>query len=167
MLVAALNPCPCGYRNDPRRECHCSIPQIEKYMAKISGPLLDRIDLHIEVPAVPFKELSAERSGTGSSQMREAVVQARELQTRRFTGSRSRYNAHMSSRQIRQFCKLDPDCQEALKTSVNELGLSARAHDKVLRVARTIADLDHSPEIQLPHISEAINYRMLDRQMWT
>jgi magnesium chelatase family protein len=167
MLVAALNPCPCGFRNDPRRECHCSIPQIEKYMAKISGPLLDRIDIHIEVPAVPFKELSAERAGTSSGGMRESVVAARELQTRRFTGSRTRYNAHMSSRQIRQFCKLNDACQEALKSSVNDLGLSARAHDKVLRVARTIADLDRSDAIELPHLNEAINYRMLDRQMWT
>ncbi len=167
MLVAALNPCPCGFRNDPRRDCHCTIPQIEKYMAKISGPLLDRIDMHIEVPAVPFQELSAERSGTTSSVMREAVMIAREVQVRRFTGSRTRYNAHMSSRQIRQFCRLDGPCQETLKTSVNDLGLSARAHDKVLRVARTIADLDKSETIQLPHLNEAINYRMLDRQMWT
>lgn len=167
MLVAALNPCPCGFRNDPRRDCHCTIPQVEKYMAKISGPLLDRIDMHIEVPAVPFQELSAERSGTSSSVMRESVVVAREVQARRFTGSRTRYNAHMSSRQIRQFCRLDGPCQEALKTSVNDLGLSARAHDKVLRVARTIADLDKSDTIQLQHLNEAINYRMLDRQMWT
>jgi magnesium chelatase family protein len=167
MLVAALNPCPCGFRNDPRRDCHCTVPQIEKYMAKISGPLLDRIDIHIEVPAVPFKELSAERSGTSSSQMREQVMAARELQCRRFTGSRTRTNAHMASRQIRQFCRLNEDCQEALRSSVNDLGLSARAHDKVLRVARTIADMDRSDAIQLPHLNEAINYRMLDRQMWT
>jgi magnesium chelatase family protein len=167
MLVAALNPCPCGFKNDPRRECHCTVPQIERYMAKISGPLLDRIDIHIEVPAVPFKELSAERAGTSSGVMREAVVAARELQARRFTGSRSRYNGHMSSRQIRQFCKLNDECQESLRTSVNEMGLSARAHDKVLRVARTIADLDKSDSIQLHHLNEAINYRMLDRQMWT
>jgi magnesium chelatase family protein len=167
MLVAALNPCPCGFKNDPRRECHCTVPQIEKYMAKISGPLLDRIDIHIEVPAVPFKELSADRAGTSSGQMREQVVAAREHQTRRFIGSRARYNGHMSSRQIRQFCKLNDECQESLRTSVNDLGLSARAHDKVLRVARTIADLDRSDTIQLSHLNEAINYRMLDRQMWT
>jgi magnesium chelatase family protein len=167
MLVAALNPCPCGFKNDPRRECHCTLPQVERYMAKISGPLLDRIDIHIEVPAVPFQELSAERSGTSSGVMREDVVAAREIQARRFTGSRTRYNAHMSSRQIRQFCKLNAECQESLKTSVNDLGLSARAHDKVLRVARTIADLDKSDSIQLQHLNEAINYRMLDRQMWT
>src|SRR5688572_8237608 len=166
-LVAALNPCPCGFRNDPRRECHCSIPQIEKYMAKISGPLLDRIDNHIGVPGVPFKEVSAERSGTSSAVMRESVVAAREIQTRRFAGSKTRYNGQMTSRQIRTFCKLDEPCQELLKDSVNELGLSARAHDKVLRVSRTIADLDNSETIQQQHLNEAINYRMLDRQMWT
>lgn len=167
MLVAALNPCPCGYRNDPRRQCHCTVPQIERYMGKISGPLLDRIDIHIEVPAVAFKELSSDRSGTSSTEMRELVVLARRAQAERFHGSRVRYNAQMSSRQIRTFCKLNDACQELLKASVNDLGLSARAHDKVLRVARTIADLDQSQEIQIPHIQEAINYRMLDRQIWT
>jgi magnesium chelatase family protein len=167
LLVAALNPCPCGYRNDPRRDCHCTIPQIERYMAKISGPLLDRIDIHIEVPAVPYKELSDERAGTSSSQMRAQVVAAREIQARRFAHSRTRYNGQMTTRQIRQFCRLSDECQELLRSSVNELGLSARAHDKVLRVSRTIADLDHSDEIQPQHLNEAINYRMLDRQMFT
>ncbi|HEX5104329.1 MAG TPA: YifB family Mg chelatase-like AAA ATPase [Pirellulaceae bacterium] len=167
MLVAAFNPCPCGYRGDPRRDCHCSTPQIERYMGKISGPLLDRIDIHIEVPAVPFKELSAERGGTSSADMRGLVVAARAIQAQRFAGSRTRYNAQMSSRQIRNFCKLTDECQDLLKDSVNNLGLSARAHDKVLRVARTIADLDNSDNITAGHINEAINYRMLDRQMWT
>ncbi|HZL89219.1 MAG TPA: YifB family Mg chelatase-like AAA ATPase [Pirellulaceae bacterium] len=167
MLVVALNPCPCGYRGDPRRDCHCTTPQIERYMAKISGPLLDRIDLHIEVPAVPYKELSADRAGTSSTQMREQVVVARTFQAKRFEGSHTRYNARMTSRQIRSFCKLDNECQELLRTSVNELGLSARAHDKVLRVARTIADLESSDKIEPQHITEAINYRMLDRQLWT
>lgn len=166
MLVAALNPCPCGYRNDPRRACNCTVPQIEKYLAKISGPLLDRIDIHIEVPAVPFKELSSGASGTSSQQMREQVEIARVVQQNRFAKSRTRYNANMSTREIRQHCKLDDDCFNLLKASVNELGLSARAHDKVLRVARTIADLDNSPQIQPSHISEAVNYRMLDRQFW-
>jgi magnesium chelatase family protein len=166
-LVAALNPCPCGFRNDPRRQCQCTVPQIERYMSKISGPLLDRIDIHIEVPAVPFKELSSERSGTTSAMMREQVVAARAIQTRRFAGSRTRYNGQMSSKQLRTHCKLDDACQETLRTSVNDLGLSARAHDKVIRVARTIADLDNSAEITQTHLQEAINYRMLDRQMWT
>ncbi len=167
MLIAALNPCPCGYRNDPRRDCHCSLPQIERYMSKISGPLLDRIDLHIEVPAVPFKELSSAPTGTGSVQMREHVAAARRIQRERFNGVKTRYNAHMTTREIRKFCRLDDECMELLRASVNELGLSARAHDKVLRAARTIADLDQSETIRAPHIQEAVNYRMLDRQMWT
>lgn len=167
ILIAALNPCPCGYRNDPRRQCHCSVPQIEKYMSKISGPLLDRIDLHLEVPAVPFQELAGHQPGTSSSAMRSQVSEARQIQSQRFSGMRVRYNAHMSTRQIRQFCPLDDEGRHLLKSSVNELGLSARAHDKVLRVARTIADLDGSESIQLPHIQEAVNYRLLDRQMWT
>jgi len=167
MLIAALNPCPCGYRNDPRRDCHCSLPQIERYMSKISGPLLDRIDIHIEVPAVPFKELSAGTPGTSSAQMREQVVAARRLQAERFAGSKTRTNAKMGHRQIRTFCKLDDEGLNLLKGTMAELGLSARAHDKILRVARTIADLDQSDSIQPFHLSEAINYRMLDRQMWS
>ncbi|MCO6459270.1 MAG: YifB family Mg chelatase-like AAA ATPase [Pirellulaceae bacterium] len=167
MLIAALNPCPCGYRTDPRRDCHCTPPQIEKYMAKISGPLLDRIDIHIEVPAVPFQELSAERQGTSSEQMRELVLRARLRQQQRFHGTRTRHNAQMSSRQIRRYCRPDAESIELLKASVNELGLSARAHDKILRLARTIADLDDSDEICASHVQEAINYRMLDRQIWT
>jgi magnesium chelatase family protein len=167
MLVAALNPCPCGYRNDPRRACQCTIPQIEKYLAKISGPLLDRIDIHIEVPAVSFKELSTERSGTTSAQMREQVEGARAIQRARFVKSRTRSNANMSTREIRVHCKLNDECFNLLKASDNEMGLSARAHDKVLRVARTIADLEASETILPAHVNEAVNYRMLDRTMWT
>ena len=167
MLIVALNPCPCGYRNDPRRECHCTIPQVERYMAKISGPLLDRIDLHLEVPAVPYHELSSTTPGTSSAQMREQVVRARLTQRERFQNTRIRGNAKMGPRQIRQYCVLDNECQNLLKASMNELGLSARAHDKVLRVARTIADLDNSASLQAVHLSEAINYRMLDRSFWT
>jgi magnesium chelatase family protein len=167
MLIAALNPCPCGYRGDPNRQCHCSVPQVERYMAKISGPLLDRIDMHIEVPAVPFKELSSAAAGTTSTMMREQVERARSLQRERYAGSRTRYNAHMNNRQIRQFCALDAASQNLLKSAMSELGLSARAHDKVMRVARTIADLDGKAAIETPHVSEAINYRMLDRNLWT
>ncbi len=168
MLIAALNPCPCGYRNDPRRNCQCTVPQIERYMGKISGPLLDRIDIHIEVPAVPFKELTDERVGTTSATMRGLVSQARQSQLNRFSGTRkTRNNAQMSSPQLRQFCRLNQLCMAALRNSVQDLGLSARAHDKVLRVARTIADLDGSETIEIDHLNEAINYRMLDRQMWT
>ena len=169
MLIAALNPCPCGYRNDPRRDCHCSSPQIERYMAKISGPLLDRIDIHIEVPAVPFKELASAPTnpGTSSCEMREQAASARQIQGQRFSDAPTRYNGQMSSREIRKFCKLDDDCMELLRASVNDLGLSARAHDKVLRVARTIGDLEQSEGIRPSHIQEAVNYRMLDRNLWT
>jgi magnesium chelatase family protein len=167
MLVAALNPCPCGYRNDPRRDCHCTPPQIERYMSKISGPLVDRIDIQIEVPAVPFKELSSQAAGTSSSEMREQVVSARRAQVARLAGGEMRYNAQLKHREIRQFCKLDNECLNLLKTAMSEMGLSARAHDKILRVARTIADLDASETIQPHHLNEAVNYRMLDRQMWT
>lgn len=166
ILIAALNPCPCGYRNDPRRECHCTVPQIERYMAKISGPLLDRIDIHLEVPAVPFRELASGAAGTTSGDMRSQVESARAIQAVRFADVRTRLNAKMTTRQIRQHCKLDDESMNLLKASVNELGLSARAHDKVLRVSRTIADLDHSEAIRPPHVSEAINYRMLDRNLW-
>ncbi len=166
MLVAALNPCPCGYRTDPRRECNCTIPQIERYMGKISGPLLDRIDLHVEVPAAEFRELASTTPGTSSAVIREQVLRARATQSRRFDGKRILYNSQMSSRQLREYCVVDGPSMELLKASVNEMGLSARAHDKVLRVARTIADLDDSDEIRLEHLSEAINYRQLDRKIW-
>jgi len=167
MLIASLNPCPCGYRNDPRRECHCSVPQIERYMARISGPLLDRIDLHVEVPAVPFSELSAAADGTSSRSMIDMVVVARGRQKERFAASKTRTNAQMSTRELRELCPVDNACRKLLEQSVDKMGLSARAHDKVLRVARTIADVDSADNIGLEHISEAINYRMLDRQFWS
>jgi len=167
MLIAALNPCPCGYRGDPRRECHCTVPQIERYMSKISGPLLDRIDIHIEVPAVEFRELASQAEGTSSAEMREEVTRARDVQEARFDGAATRYNAQMSHRLIRQHCRLDREGEQLLRNAMSELGLSARAHDKVLRVARTIADLEESPSIAAAHVSEAINYRMLDRSLWS
>lgn len=167
MLIASLNPCPCGFRNDPRRDCRCGPLQIEKYMAKLSGPLLDRIDIHIEVEAVPFKELANGPPGTGSAAMREQVVQARAIQSQRFSQAPTRSNGQMTSRQVRQHCRLDGRSRDMLEASVNELGLSARAHDKILRVARTIADLDGEQEIQQAHVSEAVNYRMLDRKFWS
>jgi magnesium chelatase family protein len=167
MLIAALNPCPCGYRGDTRRNCHCTPPAIERYMSKISGPLLDRIDIHIEVPAVAFKDLSGGTPGTSSAEIRAQVIAARQMQAARFDSGPIRYNADMGHRQTRQFCPLDQECQNLLKSSMTELGLSARAHDKILRVARTIADLDQSENIKPMHLNEAINYRMLDRQLWT
>ena len=166
MLIAALNPCPCGYRNDPRRDCHCTVPQIERYMSKMSGPLLDRIDIHIEVPAVPYRELQSDTPGTSSDEIRGQVSAARQVQAERFNGSRTRCNADMSHRETRRHCRLSSEADDLLRASVTELGLSARAHDKVLRVARTIADLDGCPGIQLEHLNEAINYRLLDRNLW-
>jgi magnesium chelatase family protein len=167
MLVAALNPCPCGYRGDPRRQCHCSVPQIERYMSKISGPLVDRIDIHIEVPAVAFRELSGDGQGTTSDQMRAQVSAARQTQAKRFRGTKIRYNGDMSHRMVRRWCMLDEEGQNLLRGAMTELGLSARAHDKVLRTARTIADLDSSDTIRPSHLNEAIQYRMLDRNLWT
>jgi magnesium chelatase family protein len=167
MLIASLNPCPCGFRNDPRRECHCSVPQIERYMSKISGPLLDRIDIHIEVAAVPFKELSTGPRGTDSAAMCQQVEGARRRQAERFAGTAKKTNGQMTSRQVRQVCQLDAPSRDLLESSVNELGLSARAHDKILRVARTIADLDGAESIAHEHVGEAVNYRMLDRRFWS
>lgn len=163
MLLAALNPCPCGYRNDPRRACNCNSTQVERYMAKISGPLLDRIDIHIEVPAVPFKELSAEVVGTTSQQMRDQVVLARQAQDDRFRGRKTRCNAHMSTQELRKFCQLDKESLKMMKQAVQDMGLSARAHDKIRRVARTLADLNGEEKMTSTHVSEAINYRVLDR----
>ena len=183
MLIAALNPCPCGYRNDPRRECHCTPGQIERYMGKVSGPLIDRIDIQIEVPAVPFAELSTGAAGTSSRTMRQAVVAARQLQQRRFVGTPTRHNSQMTHQQTHHFCRLSAPCRRLLRDAMQELGLSARAHDKILRVARTIADLDRlsngtpnphrkaeprdSGEISVAHLTEAVQYRLLDRQLWT
>ena len=166
VLIAALNPCPCGYRNDPRRDCQCSIPQIEKYMGKISGPLLDRIDIHIEVPSTDYEQLASRTPGVSSAEMREQVIAARKAQAERFADLNLTYNANLSSRQLRTFCQLDDAGMNLMKSSVNEMGLSARAHDKILRVSRTIADLDASDRIESHHVSEAINYRILDRQIW-
>ena len=167
MLIAAANPCPCGYRSDPRRNCNCTPPQVEKYMGRISGPLMDRIDIHIEVPSVPFDELSTSVSaGTTSEQMRDDVLRARERQCERFARGPVRYNAQMTSRQVRDHCKLNRTCQQMLRHSVEEMGLSARAHDKILRVARTIADVGGDESINEVHLAEAIGYRSLDRDLW-
>jgi magnesium chelatase family protein len=165
MLVAALNPCPCGYLTDPRRECHCTQRQIQAYMGKISGPLLDRIDIHLDVPPVAYRELRASRDGASSAEMREQVRAAREVQTRRFGDARMS-NARMSHRQVKQFCALDGAGESLLKQAVQEMGLSARAHDKILRSARTIADLAGSDAVTATHLSEAVQYRRLDRNLF-
>lgn len=166
VLVAAMNPCPCGYLGDSRRPCKCNPMQIERYIGRISGPLLDRIDLHIEVPAVPFQELAATTEGTSSAVMSAQVNRARAAQRQRFGVDSHRTNSRMTSRQLRRYCPLEDESRNLLKSAMDELGLSARAHDRILRVARTIADLDNSERIQTAHISEAINYRTLDRKLW-
>ncbi len=166
MLVAAMNPCPCGFRGDPRRPCHCNPASIERYLGKISGPLIDRMDIHIEVPAVPFRELSDKSSGTSSESMREQVRTAREIQRRRFGDNRLTVNGKMAPSEIRRHCALDTDAEQLLKQAMEQMGLSARAHDKILRIARTIADLDTADRIGIAHLSEAINYRALDRNYW-
>jgi len=167
VLVAAMNPCPCGYLGDPRHACKCSPLQIERYMGRISGPLLDRIDLHIEVPAVPFKELSASADGTSSGVMRDQVGRARTAQRQRFGADNYTLNSRMTTRQLRRYCGLDEEGKALLKTAMEELGLSARAHDRILRVARTIADLEGSADLRPAHVVEAISYRSLDRKLWT
>jgi magnesium chelatase family protein len=165
MLIAALNPCPCGYLTDTKRECHCTQRQVQAYMGKISGPLLDRVDIHLEVPAVPYRELRSQADGTPSSSMREQVNVARDRQAERF-GSRRGTNGRMSHRQVKKFCALDDGGEMLLKQAMQEMGLSARAHDKILRVARTIADLDNSENIAVNHLSEAVQYRRLDRNLF-
>jgi len=176
MLVAAMNPCPCGYFTDPKRPCKCTPNAIERYLGRISGPLIDRIDIHIEVPPVPWRQLRAEGDGMSSGDMREQVVSARRIQRARFGGGRSaggaRYpsprcttNASMTSRQVRKYAKLDAAGELLLKQAMTELGLSARAHDKVLRIARTIADLEAAENVQPHHLAEAIQYRKLDRRI--
>ena len=166
VLVASMNPCPCGYLGDPKHPCKCSPQAIEKYMGKISGPLLDRIDLHIEVPAVPFQELSSQADGTSSSAMRAKVNEVREIQAKRFSASASKLNSGMNSKMVRKWCQLNKEGKLLLQTAMDELGLSARAHDRILRVARTIADMDSSDEIQPSHLVESISYRSLDRKLW-
>jgi magnesium chelatase family protein len=139
---------------------------VEKYMARLSGPLLDRIDLHVEVPAVPFGELTAKADGTSSGQMRAQVLTARARQRDRFAGDGRMLNGRMTPRQVREHCRLDADAQGMLATAMTELGLSARAHDRILRVARTVADLEGSERITSDHLAEAVNYRTLDRKLW-
>jgi magnesium chelatase family protein len=161
------HPHPCGFFNDPSRECTCTPPLIQRYVSKISGPLLDRIDIHIDMPAVRFQELRQEAGGETSETIRTRVIKARERQLERFQGEKIYCNAQMSSRQLRKYCDIAPDCERVLESAMNRLGLSARAHDRILKVARTIADLEAVENIGNAHLSEAIQYRSLDRSYWT
>ena len=163
MLVAAMNPCPCGYFSDPKHNCRCSYQQIHRYRSKISGPLLDRIDLHVEVPAVPYKDLMQEAYAESSKDIRRRVSAARAIQSRRFARTKIYCNSKMSSRHIKSHCRIDDASRRLLESAIDKLGLSARAFNRILKIARTIADLEGIPEIQVDHISEAIQYRSLDR----
>ena len=167
MLVAAMNPCPCGFFGDAKRECRCGPNSVQRYRNRVSGPLLDRIDIHIEVPAVRERELLGEGNGESSEKVRGRVEQAREIQRRRFAHRRKIFcNARMGPKELKQFCALDESSQQLLRMAINELNFSARAYDRILKVARTIADLEASETIQSNHLSEAIQYRTLDRQIW-
>ncbi|MBX9742554.1 MAG: YifB family Mg chelatase-like AAA ATPase [Chthoniobacterales bacterium] len=167
MLVAAMNPCPCGYYGDAKRECRCTPLQLERYRQRISGPLLDRIDLHVEAPAIAYKELSQKQLGESSALIRERVIAARVLQQERFSKKkRTTCNARMTPTELRQHCQLSPNGNELLKKAINELHFSARAYDRILKVARTIADLAKSAPIEEEHLLEALSYRTLDRRIW-
>ncbi|MCS7027658.1 MAG: YifB family Mg chelatase-like AAA ATPase [Bacteroidia bacterium] len=167
MLVAAMNPCPCGYYNHPEKECVCAPGQVQKYMSKISGPLLDRIDIHIEVTPVPFKDLASKVKPESSQSIRERVVKARKIQQERFKNMPGIYcNAQMHSALVRKICCIDETSENLLKTAMQKLGLSARAYDRILKVSRTIADLEGSSDIKPQHVAEAIQYRSLDRENW-
>ena len=167
MLAAAMNPCPCGYFGDPTRECHCTPPMIQRYVSKISGPLLDRIDIHIEVPSVKYKELRGPASAEDSAAVRERVIRARERQRERYKAERKTYcNAQMAPKLIRKYCAITAEGEKLLENAVTRLGLSARAHDRILKVSRTIADLGDAEAVEPKHLSEAIQYRTLDRSYW-
>jgi magnesium chelatase family protein len=167
MLIAAMNPCPCGYYNHPEKECVCAPGTVQKYLNKVSGPLLDRIDIHVEVTPVNFDQLSDTRKAEPSSLIRDRVMKAREIQSKRFENNPEIYcNAQMSSTQVREMCQINAVSQNLLKTAMNKLQLSARAYDRILKVARTIADLAETEEIKVEHLAEAIQYRSLDRETW-
>jgi len=167
MLVAAMNPCPCGYFGDLKRECRCSPVQVQRYRQRVSGPLLDRIDLHIEVPAVEYRDVASERTEESSTSIRGRIARTREVQQKRFaTDAKINCNARMATRQLKQHCKLEADSHDLIRVAMSELNLSARAYDRILKVSRTIADLDDRIEIAPDHVSEAIQYRTFDRTLW-
>ncbi|MCB0695933.1 MAG: YifB family Mg chelatase-like AAA ATPase [Chitinophagaceae bacterium] len=167
MLIASMNPCPCGYFNHPEKECTCSAQMVQRYLNKVSGPLLDRIDLHVEVTPVSFNELSSSKTSEQSDSVRGRVIKAREIQSRRFESNEGIHsNAQMSSKLLKEICVINPVGQTLLKTAMDRLNLSARAYDRILKVSRTIADLEGSEEIKPEHLAEAIQYRSLDREGW-
>jgi magnesium chelatase family protein len=166
MLIAAMNPCPCGYFTDLKRECHCTPFQIQNYLSKVSGPLLDRIDIHLEVPRLKYENLTDKRRGESSMEIRKRVDMARDIQRGRQKNDGIPFNAHLEPKELEMYCILDKEAEELLKLAILELGISARAYDKILKVSRTIADLDGKDVIEAHHISEAISYRSLDRNLW-
>lgn len=167
MLVASMNPCPCGYYNHPEKACVCPPGGVQKYLNRLSGPLLDRIDIHIEVTPVSFNELTDRRLAESSAAVRARVVNARLVQLKRFEGMEGIYsNAQMNASLLRSVCRIDEAGQQLLKTAMERLGLSARAYDRILKVARTVADLEGSKAIETQHLAEAIQYRSLDRENW-
>ena len=167
MLVASMNPCPCGYYNHPDRDCVCSPGVVQKYLNKISGPLLDRIDIHVEVIPVPFRKLSEAQQSENSESVRQRVIAARNIQSERFKDFHGIHcNSQMNTRLLRDHCLLSSDCLQMLKNAMERLGLSARAYDRILKVSRTIADLESRQDIEIHHLAEAIQYRSLDRDSW-
>jgi magnesium chelatase family protein len=169
MLAAAMNPCPCGFWNDPTRECRCTPLQIQRYVGRISGPLLDRIDIHIDVPAVKFRDLTGDAppETDDSATIRERVIAARDKQRARLTDEKIFSNSEMTPRMIRRYCRIDSESEQMLERAMTRLGLSARAYDRILKVSRTIADLESADEIRSAHVAEAVGYRSLDRTYWT
>ena len=166
MLVAAMNPCPCGFYGHPTKECTCTPAAKKRYMDKVSGPILDRIDIHIEVTPVEYEQLSCRAAEETSAQIKRRVDKARAVQLKRFEGTGVSCNAKMTAKMTKEYCLLTDDANALLKDSFENLGLSARAYDKILRIARTIADLEESENIEIEHISEALQYRSLDRKYW-
>jgi magnesium chelatase family protein len=166
MLVCAMNPCPCGYLGDTRHQCVCSPSHIHRYRQRVSGPLLDRIDIHVEVPAVPYKDLSNEYCGEPSETIRSRLQKARHIQIERFRKDNIYSNAKMRSKHIKKYCELQKEARDIIETAMQKLGLSARAYTRILKVSRTIADLVESEQINAEHVSEAIQYRTLDREMF-
>jgi magnesium chelatase family protein len=165
MLVAAMNPCPCGYFGDRSRPCRCTPQQIRQYQGRISGPLLDRIDIHVEVPSVRYRDLTARETGESSAAIKARIEQARNIQKNRFAGDETLFNARMTDRQVRAACPLDEESRQLIEMAIDRLGLSARAHSRILKVARTIADLEGDPALRSSHVAEAIQYRSLDRHL--